>query len=490
MKPLCRFVAALMLAACATAAWSKSPLNPCRIAGIRNEVQCGVVTRPLNPAQPDGVTIDVHYVVVPAMARRRLPDPVFLLAGGPGQSAITVAPQVMHVFSRLNNRRDIVFVDQRGTGRSAPLECEDPRHQPLAEQTDPERQFLQLGRCREKLQTLPHVKSADGLRYYTTTIAMQDLDAVRRQLGVERVDLVGASYGTRAALEYLRQFPAQVRRVVIDGVAPPDMVLPLSYAIDGQRVFDAVFAACEAEAACAMAHPALRSEWGTVMAGLPKKVTVAHPLSGQAETFTLTREMVLGAVRGPLYSPAIAAALPQAIAEAARGRFEPLAGMSSLFASRKGMSMAMGMHFSVVCSEDHPRMGQAPDSAASDFGRDFTRLYERVCATWPHGEVPAAFYRIPSSPVPVLIMSGGLDPVTPPRHGERVARALGANALHVVVPNAGHGVMSISCMRDVLYRFIDAEEDDEALAVDASCARNVPRPLAYQPLTLSAQDTK
>jgi hypothetical protein len=90
----------------------------------------------------------------------------------------------------------------------------------------------------------------------------------------------------------------------------------------------------------------------------------------------------------------------------------------------------------------------------------------------------------------VLIMSGGLDPVTPPRHGERVARALGANALHVVVPHAGHGVMSISCMRDVLYRFIDAEEDDEALAVDASCARNVPRPLAYQPLTLSAQDTK
>jgi pimeloyl-ACP methyl ester carboxylesterase len=164
--------------------------------------------------------------------------------------------------------------------------------------------------------------------------------------------------------------------------------------------------------------------------------------------------------------------------------------MSSLFAARKGMTMAMGMHFSVVCAEDHPRMRQAVDAATTDFGRDFTRLYERVCATWPHGEVPAAFYDVRPSPAPVLVMSGGLDPVTPPRHGERVARALGAKALHVVVPNAGHGVMSISCMHDVLYRFIDAVEDDEALAVDTACARNVPRPLAYQPLALPAQDTK
>jgi len=484
-----RVMAAALLAWAVGPAWSDDGLAPCRVAGIRNEVLCGVVKRPLDPAQPQGVSIDVHYVVVPAMARRRLADPVFLLAGGPGQSAITVAPQLMASFSRLNNRRDIVFVDQRGTGRSAPLECEDPRHQPLADQTDPQRQFNQLMRCRDKLQALPHVKTAEGLRFYTTTIAMQDLDAVRRQLGVEQLDLVGASYGTRAALEYLRQFPAHVRRVVIDGVAPPDMVLPLSYAIDGQRAFDAMLAACEGEAACARAHPALRTDWGTLMASLPKTITVAHPLSGQPETFSLTREMVVAAVRGPLYSPALAAALPQAIAEAAQGRFEPLVGMSSLFASRKGMTMAMGMHFSVVCAEDYPRM-QSQAAAPTEFGRDFARLYERVCAVWPRGDVPPAFYRVRPSPAPVLVMSGGLDPVTPPRHGERMAQALGAKALHVVVPNAGHGVMSIACMRDVLYRFIDASEDEDALAVDTGCAKNVPRPLAYQPLSASAEDTK
>ena len=481
-----RVAAAVLLLVLAPAAWSDEPLAPCRVAGIKNEVQCGAVTRPLDPARPGGVKIAVHYVVVPAMARRKLADPVFLLAGGPGQSAISAAPQVMPLFTRLNNRRDIVFVDQRGTGRSAPLECEDPRHRPLSEQADTERQIAQMMQCRDKLQKLPH----GDLRFYTTTIAMQDLEAVRRALEVERIDLVGGSYGTRAALEYLRQFPGSVRRVIIDGVAPPDMVLPLSFATDGQSAFDAVFAACAAEPACAKAHPALRADWAALLASLPKRVTVAHPLSGRQETFTVTRDMVLGAVRGPLYAPALAAALPQAIAEAAQGRFEPLVGMSSLFASRKGMSLAMGMHFSVVCAEDAPRIATSTEPAGTDFGRDFTRLYEGVCAGWPRGEVPADFYRIGPSAAPVLLMSGGIDPVTPPRHAERVAKALGANARHVVVAQAGHGVMSIACMRDVLYRFIDAADDAEALAVDAGCAKNVPRPPAYQPIVLSTEGAR
>ena len=123
-----------------------APLADCHVAGIRNGVLCGCCQRPLDPAQPEGTQITVRYVVVPAMARRKLADPVFLLAGGPGQSAIAVAATTMPLFARLNNRRDIVFVDQRGTGGSAPLQCDDPEHETLAEQSDPDRQ-LQAGRC-------------------------------------------------------------------------------------------------------------------------------------------------------------------------------------------------------------------------------------------------------------------------------------------------------------------------------------------------------
>jgi pimeloyl-ACP methyl ester carboxylesterase len=456
------------------------PLQPCRVTGLRNEVLCGKVRRALDPSQPGGAQIDVHYVVVPAMARRKRADPVFLLAGGPGQSAINAAPSALPLFARLNNRRDIVFVDQRGTGRSAPLECEVPRHRPLAEQGDATRQAAELRACRERLQTLPH----GDLRMYTTPLAMQDLDAVRAQLGVDRINLVGFSYGTRAALEYLRQFPHAVRRSVLDGVAPPDMVLQASFSTDSQAALDTVFQTCERDAGCAKAHPALRAQWATLLASLPRAATLAHPLTGRRESFVLTREMVLGAVRAPLYAPAFASALPHAIGEAAADRFEALAGLNSMLVARKGLAPSLGMHFSVVCAEDYPRRSHSVDVPGGDFGTDFAKLYERVCANWPRGDVPAAFYSVVPSPAPALVLSGGIDPVTPPRHGERVAKALGPKALHVVVANAGHGVLSIGCMRDVLFRFIDAQADNDALVVDASCAKDIPRPLVFQPVEL------
>ena len=469
---------------------SAQGLTECRLPGIRHSVQCGVVPRALDPARPEGPKVEVHYVVVPAMARRKLPDPVFLLAGGPGQSAIGVAPQMLALFSRLDNRRDIVFVDQRGTGRSAPLECADTRRETLAEQADPERQFQQIKLCQAELLKRPFIQAASDLGFFTTGVAMQDLDAVRQQLGAAQINLVGVSYGTRAALEYMRQFPQAVRRSVLDAVAPPDMVLPASFSTDGQAALDAMFTACDKEPACAKATPNLRADWAALLKSLPKPVMATHPLSGAPERFTLTREMVLGAVRGALYAPAAAAALPAAITEAAAGRFDALAGLSSMLSSRKGVRLAMGMHFSVVCAEDVPRLDQSTDEPGTDFGTDGAALYRRVCSEWPRGAVPAAFYRVPTSLTPTLLLSGGLDPATPPRHGERIAKALGPAARHVVVPNAGHGVMAIGCTRDLVYRFIDAADAQAAAAVDASCVTGIPRPGAFMPIRLVVEGAK
>ena len=433
-----RLVAAAALGLAAFAANAQA-LTDCRVAGLRNSVRCGVVQRALDPARPAGPRIAVHYVVVPAMARRKLPDPVFLIAGGPGQSAIDVAPQVMPLFSRLNNRRDIVFVDQRGTGESAPLDCPEVRRETLAEQAD----------------------------------------------SAAQIDLVGVSYGTRAVLAYMRQFPTAVRRAVLDSVAPPDMVLPTSFSTDGQAAFDALLAACEREPGCAKAYPKLRADWAALLGGLPKPAAAPHPLSGTTERFTLTREMVLGAVRGALYNPAMAAALPAAISEAAAGRYEGLVGMGSLLGSRRGLRLSTGMHFSVVCAEDMPRVGQASDTPGADFGNAQAQLYQRVCAEWPRGAVPKAFYTVPPSRTPVLLLSGGLDPATPPRHGARIATALGPAAQHVIVANAGHSVLGVGCARDVLYRFIDAADDKGASGVDAGCLKAIPRPGVFRPIDLA-----
>ena len=486
---------ALLATLSAPALWAQSGevTAPCRVPGLANEVRCGVARRPLDAARAGGPQLDIHFIVVSAVARRRLPDPVFLLAGGPGQSAIALAPAVLPLFARLNNRRDIVFVDQRGTGRSAPLECEDRRHAPLAEPAGLDAQLAQLRQCLTRLSTTAPLTSADDLRFFTTTIAMQDLDAVRARLGAERINLVGASYGTRAALEYARQFPDRLRRSVLDGVAPPDMGLPTSGGIDTQAAFDAVLADCERSPACQRAHPALRADWRALLASLPKPVSAIHTLTGQRETFTLDADRVLGAVRGPLYAPSLAAGLPQAIGEAAQGRYEALLGLADALSSRRGGTVAMGMHFSVLCAEDGPRLGpdmpaEAPDagpaSLTAPFADHAARLYQRACAFWPRGTVPEAFYRTPPASTATLLLSGGLDPATPPRHADRVARALGPKARQVTVANAGHGLMGIGCVRDVMFRFIDAADDAAALAVDASCVADIPRPPAFKPLTV------
>jgi pimeloyl-ACP methyl ester carboxylesterase len=457
-----------------------APLEPCRIAGIPNELRCGSLQRPLDPARPDGVKIDIHYVVVPAMARNKQPDAVLMLAGGPGQSAIKLAPRVLSRLSRLHNRRDLVFIDQRGTGQSAPLNCPDDSQLPITEQLDSAAQLRRLDACRAALEKLPYGKDG-GLRFFTTSIAMQDLDAVREALGVPQWNLVGGSYGTRAALEYLRQFPTKVRRTLIDGVAPPDMALPASFSTDGQAALDKLIAAN------AKTQPQLRADWQQLLASLPREVTVAHPLTGQPERFTVTRELLLRAVRAPLYQPSLAAALPAAIhAAAADGNFTGLFGLGNAFGSNPSLRLAMGMHYSVICAEDMPRLADSQDAPGADFQALDARMYGQVCKTWPRGDVPADFYTIPPAPSPVLVMSGGADPVTPTRHGERVARALAAGhperVQHLVVPEAGHGVMSLGCVRDLMFRFIDAKTDAAALPQEAACATRIPRPPAFQPV--------
>lgn len=461
-----------------TAGRAAVELKPCRLPGVEHPAQCARLSRPLDPQRPDGQRIDVHFAVLPALARNRRPDPVFFFAGGPGQSAMDLAGTVSRLLGRVANRRDIVLVDQRGTGRSAALACEPASPvAPLAQMADLDTVVERLRACRTRLEKLPHGQ----FQHYTTPVAMQDVRAVQEALGVRTVNLVGGSYGTRAALEYMRQFPQAVRRVVLDGVAPADMILPASFSTDNQAALDAVVEACAADPACAATWPDLRGRWQALLASLPRTIQVAHPVTGQTQSLDVSRESLLSLVRVPLYAPALAAALPHALDEASRGRFEPLIGLSTSLGGGRPMAMAEGMHFSVICAEDLPRLAQSGDQPGADFGAAAAAFYRRACNGWPVGAVPEAYYGMPTAPVATLVLSGGADPVTPPRHGSRVSQALGGKARHVVVPQAGHGVMGLACMRDVLFRFLDAESDEQALQVDADCAAGIPRPPAFRP---------
>lgn len=453
-------------------------LEPCSLEGVAQEARCGSIGRPLDPDDPQGRTIEIHVAVLPAVARNKHPDPLFFLAGGPGQSAINLAGSVQAMLGRFGNRRDIVLVDQRGTGRSAPLACAKPDPwMPLAQAASEEVAIERRRACARELQAKPH----GDLRFYTTTIAMHDLEAVRAALGVTRVNLVGGSYGTRAALEYMRLYPSHVRSAVLDGVAPPDMGLTRSFSADNQAAFDAVFDACAADATCHRRYPELREEWQRLLTSLPKPVTEAHPMTGVPETFELSRSAVLGAVRRALYVPALAATLPSAIDAGAQGRHGPLLALSGTLGN---VRVAEGMHFSVVCAEDVPALPRADATPnGRDFGDEFERFYARVCEWWPRGKVSEDFRRVPLATTPTLLLSGGADPATPARHGARVAALLGDKATHLVVPHAGHGVMALACVREAVYHFVERAEQSPAPRPVLPCADRIPRPRPFVPPT-------
>ena len=449
---------------------AQAEVTPCRLPDFPQELRCGKIQRPLNPDEPAGKKIDIHYVILPSQDKNKLQDALFLLAGGPGQSAINVASFAQAVLSRLNKRRDIVFVDQRGTGRSASLAC--PEVENAADVDNEEQMLKKTDACLARLKTLPY----GDLRFFSTSIAVQDLDAVRVQQGYDKINLVGASYGTRVGLEYLRQFPRSVKRLVLDGVVPPDMSLPAG---DAQAALDGVFGSCVQEAACNASYPQLAARWQQLLASMPKRISVTHPRLGTPLNFELRRDLLLSLVHKTLYSASNTGALPYVITQAERGNYQPLITLSGATNLPGAGSINYGMHFSVWCSEAFAR----PLPAAKDeFEQLMNRMYERTCKNWPRAKIPDGFFTLPVAQSPVLLLSGGIDPVTPIRHGAAVAKALGSNAVHVTLNNAGHGLLSQGCVRDVVYRFLNAKQDQDALHVDSSCVRSIPRPLAWQPL--------
>ena len=477
-----RRILASALVAAAAAACSPDPageaspiaLTACRLPGVDLAARCGTLQVWEDRAARSGRRIALHVAVVPARLRAREPDPIVILAGGPGQGAISLAAQVMPLFAKLNDARDVVFLDQRGTGKSHPLNCQDDSQplQALFEDALPERLVT---RCLAELDADP--------RQYLTTVAMQDLEEVRAALGYPKLNLWGGSYGTRAALEYTRRHPDRVRTLVLDGVAPASMKLPLSFATDGDAALKRLIESCESEALCRKVYPDLRvmiSSLRSQLARRPVRATITDPRSGERADIQVNENVLLSGLFRPLYVAELASLLPLGVASAASGDFNPLLAQNLELADDIAENLSVGMHLSVVCAEDIPRITPADleQAAQSFFGRTLIDDFLRACASWPRGKVPADYYAPVRSEVPALILSGGIDPATPPRHGQEVAATL-ANARHLVAPHLGHGVSLHGCAPRLIDSFVRA---GSAAGIDGSCLQRIPRPLFVMPL--------
>jgi len=477
--------AAGLLAACGdTASQNKATLalTECRVTNVENAVKCAKLPVVENRAAGQGRKIDINIVVLPASARIKEPDPIFLFAGGPGQAASDLAREALAMLGGLNAKRDIVLVDQRGTGKSNGLVCKmvDTEMLKITDAAVRERLSRKLlEECRDTL-----AKRAD-LTQYTTTIAMADIEEVRAALGYDKINLWGGSYGTRSAMEYLRRYPDRVRAVVIDGVAPPSMTLPASFARDAGAVYEKMLAACEQDKVCATQNANLKSQVEQLLAGLDKqsrKITLSDPLTGKPREIAVNREGILMALFAPLYAPELSALLPESFNRANQGDFAPLMALSSAFTDGMEEKMAMGMRFSVVCAEDVPRyLGRVSASEGiAPFGTLFEREFAKACEIWPKGVMAKDFDQPVMSAKPVLILSGGLDPVTPPLLGDEVKKTL-SNSLHLVAPNIGHGVSGRACSPKLIKKFIETASIAD---LDGKCLERLPRPMFYQPMKL------
>ncbi len=462
----------LLLAGCAQAQYTQATdrLKPCAGDDTPVDAYCGTLKVFENRATRQGRQIELNIVVLPALRADAKPDPLFFLAGGPGQGAAKMAKGLREMFRQVLTDRDMVLVDQRGTGKSNPLNCED--------EDDSLKAF-----ARTEAETLALLKTCMAgydadLRLYTTSIAMDDLDDVRAFLGYDKINIYGGSYGTRAGLVYLRQHGDRVRSAILDGVAPTNMRLPLFFPRDVQRALDLLIADCAASTACNTKYPNLHTRLRDLMARLdkaPPTVAVVHPRTGERGAITMTARILANILAGTLYIPIASSLIPALVERAEQNDFQGLLALASIGDNGTPLNMSVGMHLSVICAEDAPRITPADvakESAGTLFGPYVMRMQQDACGFWPRAEVADSFYEPVTSPVPTLVMSGEIDPVTPPMWGEDVAKHLPASK-HIVMPGTGHTAGGTGCGLRIIRNFL-AKGDTEGL--DTSCMTNVKRP--------------
>lgn len=460
-----------------TPAAPKLELEPCRISDMRGLVsvaaRCGKFAVPEDPDDPTGKRIELAVAVVPAIATRAKPDPLFLLAGGPGQGAIEGFVPHLDAFAGIHRERDLVMVDQRGTGGSNRLDCDMPDDALDSDEIPPAEIQKLAKECLAKLPGRPV--------FYTTSIAVRDLDAVRAALGYESINLFGASYGTRVAQHYARRYPERTRTITIDSIVPPALPLVPQIAIEAQRALERVFARCAADPQCNERFPELADQFARVDARLrrgPVAVALPDPVTGEISNIDVTRNHLVMMTRMLSYSARTASLMPLLIHEAAtRGNYGPLAAQALMAGEDLERMIAMGMHHSVVCSEDAPSFAGAVERAALEKTYIGPVMYDgmtALCKVWPHGAVDADFHEPLKSAVPALLLSGEFDPVTPPDYGATAAAGFERH-LHLPIPGQGHGQTGLPCIQRLLRDFVERGTVD---GLDASCVGNI-RPAPF-----------
>jgi len=470
-----------VLAGCATSAPARRgakrlPLEPCKVAGVKEKLLCGTYEVWEDREARSGRKIPLNIVVVPARDPAPAPDPLFAFGGGPGEGITGSAGFYAELVTGPRQKRDVVLIDQRGTGGSNRLQCQAPGGaDDLQGYFEPTFSRELAESCRAELE-----KKAD-LTLYTTSIAMDDIDEVRDWLGYGTINLEGGSYGTRAVQVYMRRHPETVRAAIMLGTTGIRQHLPLYHARDGKRGVDRILARCAADEACHGAFPHLAEEHAALMARLdaePARVDFPHPETGEPVPLTITREVFSERIRHGLYTVGLARAVPLMIHRAWEGDFLPVARLGIAFEAVLNDLLALGMYLSVTCAEDIPFIRPedvAPLTDGTYLGDSRIRSQTAACGAWPRGKIPEDFHAPIREDIPTLLISGDYDPVTPPSWAEETASHL-PRGLHVLIPEAHHGFYALSNLDCALGLAEDFLARGSIEGLDPSCVETMERP--------------
>ncbi|MEH6911953.1 MAG: alpha/beta fold hydrolase [Oceanicoccus sp.] len=444
--------------------------NKQRVYGAK----CGILTVAENPDSSVGKQISLHIMRLSAVEDRQLP-PIFFVAGGPGQASTEIASMIRQQFSSLLKNHDFVFVDQRGTGKSNPLDCETDPFETMS--------LLPLAAAEIANQQMQMcINSYDSnLSFYTTPYAVKDLEQVRLALGYPSINVWGASYGTRVILEYLRQFPNSVHRVVLDGVAPVAIELPAHVTADSSQSLAKVFEHCREQRQCEQNFSGLRSQWLNLLASLkehPQQIELKHPRTEQKKLVYIDDVVISSWVRLSLYVRDLTTIIPLAINNAINADFSMLYSIHALGLDSVNSGISQGMQFNILCSEDNqfryhqqPIEQQGRVSLLSTIDND---VFDTSCEMVSSRIADPAYFEPLQSNVPALLLSGEIDPATPPHWAELVQDGL-TQSQHIIVPGGHHNVSGLGCIPDLIQQFYSATT---ATHINTDCIKNI-MPASY-----------
>ena len=445
----------------------------CHVDGVREQVLCATVPVAENPGKPEGRKIDMNVVILPSFSSAKEQPPLLILAGGPGQAATEQAVMVERMFRQVRAHRDIVMIDQRGTGKSNPLACDNFEDEAFAalDFNNATMDLAEQGRiCLKGL-------TESDLSQYSSEQAVDDFEAVREALGYSKYHLYGVSYGTRAGLIYMRRHPDSLESVVLDGVAPTQQAIG-AFGQTSEQAFELLLSGCRDSNDCQAAFPELKQDFQRLVAKLrndPPLVKIHHPVTGEQDTLLVDHIKFLNAVRNGMYMTDTRRMLPLVIHEASKDNFRPFSGFYGMMGSGGGTGMYMGMTLTVLCSEDWSRVtakAKQLDDNNYVVGNMTSRLWDEFCSVWPTYPVDPGFAEPVKSELPVLLLSGRLDPVTPPSWADNAAQTL-SNSRHLVAVNGSHAVATHTCAPRVIASFLNGKALSE---LDDSCLTKPRKP--------------